>query len=112
MDPQNAPHTQRYNNHGGEAFAIRENYFIQHRMNVIVKIEDTVILICFDDCYAPAACVMLTSLLSNNAMNDFDLYAMTKNLREPNRRALQEVAGNYGRTIRFISMDIFYPLRV
>ena len=65
----------------------------------------TAVLVCFDDNYAPAACVMLTSLLANNAQNEFELYAITSKLKELNQNAIEEAASRFGRQIHMLSMD-------
>ncbi len=65
----------------------------------------TCVVVCFDDYFAPAACVMLTSLFINNVKNEFGLYALTSPLSDRNRAALLKVTEAFRREIRFIQVE-------
>jgi lipopolysaccharide biosynthesis glycosyltransferase len=63
------------------------------------------LMICFDDHYAPAACVMMTSFLANNRGSSFELYAITEHVRPVNREIIEELCLSHGRKIHFLEFD-------
>ncbi|MCP4330193.1 MAG: glycosyltransferase family 8 protein [Alphaproteobacteria bacterium] len=67
--------------------------------------HSTSILICFDNAYAPAASVMLTSLFLNNGHLDIDLYAITAGLSSDSLEALDHLCQSFQRRIEFIEID-------
>ena len=62
-------------------------------------------MICFDDRYAPAACVMMTSFLANNRGSPFELYAITEHIKPVNRKIIEELCLSHGRRIHFLDFE-------
>ena len=63
------------------------------------------LMICFDDRYAPAACVMMTSFLANNCGSPFELYAITEHVRSVNQKIIEELCLSHGRKIHFLDFE-------
>lgn len=66
--------------------------------------DSTSVLCCFDDGYAPAACVMLTSLFSNDAHLEFDVHAIADDLSEDRRRAIEALCHDHGRALHWLTI--------
>jgi len=71
----------------------------------IYKENGTDVLICFDGNYAPAACVMLTSLFLNNESVKFNLYAIVSGVPEMNLDAISRLCSKFSRSICFLDID-------
>lgn len=67
--------------------------------------SDAAVLACFDDNYAPAAVVALSSLFINNDHLDFDLYVIADDLGEGNRNALTTLCEAEGRKLEFLGIE-------
>jgi len=65
----------------------------------------TDVLICFDDHYAPAASVMLTSLFLNNERVKFNLYAIVNGVAEKRLDAISRLCCKFSRTVSFLDID-------
>lgn len=70
-----------------------------------MKTSETDVLICFDDHFAPAASVMLTSLFLNNENVKFNLYAIAKDVAEKNLEAISRLCDQFSRTVNFLEID-------
>jgi lipopolysaccharide biosynthesis glycosyltransferase len=67
--------------------------------------NQTDVLICFDNHYAPAASVMLTSLFLNNKGVKFNLFAIVNGVAEKRLETISKLCENFFRTVSFVVIN-------
>lgn len=63
------------------------------------------VLVCTDDNYVPQCGIMLTSLFVNNKSNNLQIFVLSEEINENNKRLLCNTANNYGVEMHFVSID-------
>lgn len=73
---------------------------------VDINIENrTDVLICFDNHYAPAASVMLTSLFLNNEGVNFNVFAFVNGVAEQRLETISKLCEKFSRSVSFVEID-------
>jgi lipopolysaccharide biosynthesis glycosyltransferase len=78
--------------------------WMQRNMKEPCGSNQTDILICIDDNYAPVANVMLMSLFMSNKGVKFDIYAIVSEVSEKNLGKISNLCRKFSRTINFLDI--------